>query len=139
MGEKEAAAAEGRYSHESALIMDFSRRDRSRNQRCEDYDNMAEPEYDVVDDHKEALHVNILPARPIYETGESMQTGIFQGRPRLTAFPLTPLVTSAPAPEKTCILQVNLSSSESGFLCSVSHLPVCQLCEEESSSRLHVY
>ncbi|XP_041800388.1 cytokine-dependent hematopoietic cell linker isoform X2 [Chelmon rostratus] len=50
--------------------MHRSRTDRNRNQRCGDYSNAVEPEYDVVDDHKEVLNIHILPARPINDETE---------------------------------------------------------------------
>uniref|UniRef100_UPI0037E99995 cytokine-dependent hematopoietic cell linker-like n=1 Tax=Semicossyphus pulcher TaxID=241346 RepID=UPI0037E99995 len=50
--------------------MDCSRRDRVRNQRCGNYNNTMEHEYDVVDDQEEVHSVRILPARPIHEERE---------------------------------------------------------------------
>ncbi|KAM8732738.1 uncharacterized protein clnk isoform 1-T1 [Acanthopagrus schlegelii] len=56
-------------SHESAVIMDRSRIDRSRNLRCGNYNNsLIESDYDVVDD--QVLNVRILPARPIHAEQE---------------------------------------------------------------------
>lgn len=45
--------------------MDRNRTDRNRKQRCSNYDNVVELEYDVVDDQEDVLPVRIFPARPI--------------------------------------------------------------------------
>ncbi|XP_070819022.1 cytokine-dependent hematopoietic cell linker-like [Chaetodon trifascialis] len=50
--------------------MHRSRTDRNRNQRCGNYNNVTESEYDVVDDQEEALNVRILPARPLNDERE---------------------------------------------------------------------
>ncbi|XP_071313202.1 cytokine-dependent hematopoietic cell linker isoform X1 [Trachinotus anak] len=50
--------------------MDRDRADRHRNKRCGNYNNVAESEYDVVDDQEEMFNVRILPARPINEERE---------------------------------------------------------------------
>ncbi|CAJ1058965.1 cytokine-dependent hematopoietic cell linker [Xyrichtys novacula] len=50
--------------------MDGSPRNRKINQRCGGYNNVFEPEYDVVDDQEEVLNVRIFPARPIHEERE---------------------------------------------------------------------
>lgn len=63
-------AAERGNSHESAVIMDRSRADRSRTQRIGNYNNVVEPEYDVVDDQEEVHNVHIFPARPINDERE---------------------------------------------------------------------
>ncbi|XP_059201702.1 cytokine-dependent hematopoietic cell linker [Centropristis striata] len=49
---------------------DRNRTGRNRNQRCGSYNNVAEPEYDVVDDQEEMMHVRIFPARPINDERE---------------------------------------------------------------------
>ncbi|XP_047441787.1 cytokine-dependent hematopoietic cell linker, partial [Mugil cephalus] len=63
-------AAERGNSHESAVIMDRSRAERNRTQRCGSYNDVNEHEYDVVDDQQEGLGVCILPARPIDDERE---------------------------------------------------------------------
>ncbi|XP_070769610.1 cytokine-dependent hematopoietic cell linker-like [Enoplosus armatus] len=50
--------------------MDRGRTDRTRNKRCANYNNVVEPEYDVVDDQEEVLNVRILPARPLNDERE---------------------------------------------------------------------
>ncbi|KAA8588695.1 hypothetical protein FQN60_010040 [Etheostoma spectabile] len=50
--------------------MERNRTDRKRNQRCRNYKNVVEPQYDVVGDQEEAPHVRILPARPIHDERE---------------------------------------------------------------------
>lgn len=50
--------------------MERNRTGRKRNQRCCNHNNVTEPEYDVVDDQEEVLHVRILPARPIHDERE---------------------------------------------------------------------
>ncbi|XP_028272820.1 cytokine-dependent hematopoietic cell linker [Parambassis ranga] len=50
--------------------MDNSGADWNRTQRCGNYNNIAEPEYDVVDDQEEMFRVHILPARPIHDEKE---------------------------------------------------------------------
>jgi len=49
---------------------DNFRGDSNRTRICGNYKNVEEPEYDVVDDHEEALRVRILPARPINDERE---------------------------------------------------------------------
>ncbi|XP_042349782.1 cytokine-dependent hematopoietic cell linker isoform X2 [Plectropomus leopardus] len=50
--------------------MNRNRTGRNRNQRCGNHNNVAESEYDVVDDQEEVLNVHILPARPINDERE---------------------------------------------------------------------
>ncbi|XP_069550696.1 cytokine-dependent hematopoietic cell linker-like [Brachyistius frenatus] len=45
--------------------MNRSTADRKRARQCGNYNNVTEPEYDVVDDHVEVFNVRILPAKPI--------------------------------------------------------------------------
>ncbi|XP_008293429.1 cytokine-dependent hematopoietic cell linker isoform X2 [Stegastes partitus] len=50
--------------------MNRSRAETSRTQRCGNYNNVVEPEYDVVDDHEGVHRVHIFPARPINDERE---------------------------------------------------------------------
>ncbi|XP_068571267.1 cytokine-dependent hematopoietic cell linker-like isoform X2 [Cebidichthys violaceus] len=50
--------------------MDRNRTGKKRNQRCGNFINVEEPEYDVVDDQEEVVHVRILPARPLNDERE---------------------------------------------------------------------
>ncbi|XP_072251446.1 uncharacterized protein [Leuresthes tenuis] len=50
--------------------MENFRGDSNRIRICGNYHNIEEPEYDVVDDHEEALRVRILPARPMNDERE---------------------------------------------------------------------
>ncbi|XP_037318045.1 cytokine-dependent hematopoietic cell linker [Pungitius pungitius] len=43
---------------------------RNRNKRSSNYNNVTEPEYDVVDDQDEGIHARILPARPLNDERE---------------------------------------------------------------------
>ncbi|KAG7224811.1 hypothetical protein INR49_013524 [Caranx melampygus] len=128
--------------------MDRARIDRSRNQTCGNYNNTAEPEYDVVDDQEEILNVRILPARPINEEREyavsfPLKTGIFHGRYQLRAFPHSPLVTPTSSldvhPEKSHIeLTRSISSTSSpGAGESLAWIESGQALQERAEFRSH--
>uniref|UniRef100_UPI003AB0D6D1 uncharacterized protein n=1 Tax=Centroberyx gerrardi TaxID=166262 RepID=UPI003AB0D6D1 len=64
-------AAERRNSHESAVIMERSKKGQKNKQRCGYHNNVEEPEYHVVDDDQEdVLNVHIQPARPLHADQE---------------------------------------------------------------------
>ncbi|XP_034399243.1 cytokine-dependent hematopoietic cell linker [Cyclopterus lumpus] len=50
--------------------MDRNRAGRNRNERRGNFNNVEEPEYDVVDDQEQVVHVRILPARSINDERE---------------------------------------------------------------------
>ena len=58
------------FQYEEAALLSPQDLGRNRNQICDDYCDITEPEYAVVDDHEEERNVCIHPARPISEEKE---------------------------------------------------------------------